>query len=176
MQEELSALEKNHTCDIVDYIFGVKPIGCKWIYSIKLKPDGSLDRHKACLVTLGNRQGYGIDYKETFALVAKITSVQLLLAIVASQRCLLYLMDVKNDFLHGDLKEEVYMRIPQDISSLSKTSVCRLRRSLYGIKQAHRAWFDKFKTTSHRLEFAQSPYDPSCLKGLQFFWCMLMIL
>ena len=128
MKEELDALDHNHTWDIVECPSIVKPIGCKWIYSIKLKSDGSLDRHKARLVVLGNRQEYGIDYEETFAPVAKMTSVRLLLAIVASNSWPLYQMDVKNAFLHRDLHEEVYMRIPQGVPSPSKKTVCRLRK------------------------------------------------
>ena len=84
MNDELEALEKNHTWDIVPSPLGVKPIGCKWIFSLKLKPDGTLDRHKACLVALGNRQQYGIDYAETFAPVAKMTTVRIILAVAAS--------------------------------------------------------------------------------------------
>ena len=104
MQEELDALEKNHTWDIVPSPVGVKPIGCKWIFSLKLKSNGTLDRYKAHLVALGNRQEYGIDYDETFASVAKMTTVRTILAITASQSWPLYQMDVKNAFLHGDLK------------------------------------------------------------------------
>ena len=139
MQEELTALQTNHTWDIVTCPSSIKPIGCKWVYSVKLKSDGSLDRYKARLVALGNRQEYGIDYEETFAPVAKMTTVRTVLAIAASQSWPLYQMDVKNAFLHGDLKEEVYMRLPQGIPSSSKTDVARLRRSLYGLKQAPRA-------------------------------------
>ena len=139
MQEELTALQTNHTWDIVTCPSSIKPIGCKWVYSVKLKSDGSLDRYKARLVALGNRQEYGIDYEETFAPVAKMTTVRTVLAIVASQSWPLYQMDVKNAFLHGDLKEEVYMRLPNGIPSSSKTDVARLRRSLYGLKQAPRA-------------------------------------
>ena len=111
MKAELDALDQNHTWDIVDYPSAVKPIGFKWIYSIKLKYDGSLDKHKARLVTLGNRQEYGIDYGETFIRAAKMTTVQLLLAIATSKFWPLYQMDVKNAFVHGDLKEEISMRI-----------------------------------------------------------------
>ena len=107
--------------------------------------DGSLDRHKAQLVALGNRQEYGIDYEETFALVAKMTNVRLLFAIAASQSWPLYQMDVKNAFLHGDLKEEVYMRIPQGVTSPSKKFVCHLRRSLYSmIKSLQASLRDSF--------------------------------
>jgi hypothetical protein len=112
MQEELQALEENHTWDIVPCPTGVKPIGCKWIYSIKLRSDGSLDRYKARLVALGNRQEYGINYEETFAPVAKMTTVLLIIAIAASKGWSSRQMDVKNAFLHRDLQEEIYMTPP----------------------------------------------------------------
>ena len=83
MQEELSALEANKTWDVVDCPVGVTPLGCKWVYSIKVKSDGSLDRYKARLVALGNNQEYGVNYEETFAPVAKMTTVRTILAIAA---------------------------------------------------------------------------------------------
>ena len=113
-------------------------------FSFKLKPDGSLDRHKGRLVALGNRQEYGIDYDETFVSIAKMTTVCTVLAIAASQSRPLYQFDIKNASLHGDLKEEVYMKIPQGISGSSSGDVDHLRRSLYGLKQAPTAWFKKF--------------------------------
>ncbi|XXG51938.1 hypothetical protein AAC387_Pa03g0390 [Persea americana] len=161
IKEELDALDQNHTCDIVECPSAVKLIGCKWIYWIKLKSDGSLDRHKARLVALRNRQEYGIDYEETFALVAKMTSFRLLLVIAAFKSWHLYQMDVTNAFLHGDLQEEVYMWIPQGVPSPSKRSVCRLRKSLYGLKQAPQAWFETFKGRLCESGFTQSPSDPS---------------
>lgn len=85
MKEELDALQQNHTWDIVPCASNIKPIGCKWIYFIKLKSDGSLDCYKARLVALGNRQDYGISHDETFAPVAKMTTVRILLALAASQ-------------------------------------------------------------------------------------------
>ena len=85
MQVELQALEENHTQDIVPCLPTVKPIRSKWVFSIKLRSDGSLDRYKARLVALGNKQEYGVDYEETFAPVAKMTTVRTILAIVASQ-------------------------------------------------------------------------------------------
>ena len=85
MRDELDALEKNHTWDIVPSPVGVKPFGCKWIFSLKLNSDGTPDRYKARLVPLGNRQEYGIDYDETFAPFAKMTSVCIILVVAISQ-------------------------------------------------------------------------------------------
>jgi len=161
MQEELCALQDNHTWDLVSCPLSVKPIGCKWVYSIKLHSDGTLDRYKARLAALGNRQEYGVDYEETFAPVAKMTTVRTIIAIAASQGWPLHQMDVKNAFLHGDLKEDIYMAPPPGLVSSSKSVVCKLKRSLYGLKQAPRAWFDKFRTTLLRFSFVQNKYDSS---------------
>ncbi|XP_050902157.1 uncharacterized mitochondrial protein AtMg00820-like [Lathyrus oleraceus] len=103
MNEELQALQENFTWDIVSCPHDVKPIGCKWVYSVKLNSDGSLSRYKARLVALGNKQEYGIDYDETFASVAKMTIVRTIIYIAASSGWSLHQMDVKNAFLHGDL-------------------------------------------------------------------------
>uniref|UniRef100_A0A2N9GCA0 CCHC-type domain-containing protein n=1 Tax=Fagus sylvatica TaxID=28930 RepID=A0A2N9GCA0_FAGSY len=112
MTEELQALEKTHTWDLVDLPHGKSAIGCKWVYKIKTKSDGSIERYKARLVAKGYAQEYGIDYEETFAPVACITSVRSLLAIAAVHQWPLFQMDVKNAFLNGDLTEEVYMQAP----------------------------------------------------------------
>ena len=99
------------------------------------------------MVALGNKQEYGINYEETFAPVAKMTTVRMVISIAASQGWPLHQMDVKNAFLHGDLKEEIYMVLPPGLSSSSSLDVCKLKRSLYGLKQSPRAWFDKFRST-----------------------------
>lgn len=106
--------------------------------------DRSLDRYKAWLVALGNRQEYGVDYEETFAPIAKMTIVQLVLAIAASQGWSLRQMHVKNAFLHRDFKEEISMTPPSELFSTSSPDVCKQKQSLYCLKQAPRAWFDKF--------------------------------
>ena len=120
-----------------------------------------MDRHKAPLVALGNKRKYGVDYEETFAPVAKMTTVQTILAIAASQSWRLHQMDVKNAFLHGDLQEEIYMKLPSGRTTSSPHDVCKLRRSLYGLKQASRAWFEKFRSTLLSFSFTQSQYDSS---------------
>ena len=139
MQEELNALNANHTWDIVDCPSGVIPLGCRWVYLVKIKVDGNLDRHKARLVALGNHQQYGVNYEETFALVAKMTTIRTILAIAASQHWCLHQLDVKNAILHVDLNEDIYMRPPAGLFSTPTSAACKLRRSLYGLKQAPRA-------------------------------------
>jgi len=110
MVDELQALEHNHTWDLVDLPTGKNAMGCKWVYKVKTHSDGSVERYKARLVAKGYTQEYGIDYEETFAPVAHLTSVRSLIAVAAIRRWELFQMDVKNAFLNGDLTEEVYMR------------------------------------------------------------------
>jgi hypothetical protein len=146
MTDELKALDKTHTWDLVDLPPGKTTIGCKWVYKIKTHSDGSLERYKTRLVAKGFTQEYGIDYEETFAPVARLTSVRSLIAVAATRQWNLYQMDVKNAFLNGDLLEEVYMQPPPG-STYPPNKVCKLQRALYGLKQAPRAWFAKFSST-----------------------------
>ncbi|RVW47642.1 Retrovirus-related Pol polyprotein from transposon RE1 [Vitis vinifera] len=157
----LQALEENHTWDIVPRSPTVKPIGRKWVFSGKLHSDGSLDPYKARLVAMGNKQEFRVDYEETFAPIAKMTTVRTILVIVASQSWQLHQMDVKNVFLHGDLQEEIYMKLPSGMTNSSPHDVCKLKRSLYGLKQAPQDWFEKFRNTILSFSFTQSQYDSS---------------
>jgi hypothetical protein len=108
-------------------------VGCKWVFKIKNRSDRSIERYKTRLVAKSFIQKYGIDYEETFALVARLSSIHTLLAIVASCQWKLFQMDVKNAFLNGDLSEEVYMQ-PSPGPSHPLDKVCRLRLALYGLK------------------------------------------
>lgn len=109
-------------------------------------------------MALGSSQEYGIDYEETFAPVARLTSVHSLLAVATSKKWELFQMDVKNAFLHEDLTEEVYMRPPPGYDYPPNT-VCQVRRALCGLKQAPRAWFSKFSSTTCQFRFSSSSYD-----------------
>ena len=120
------ALNENDTWDIVSCPSNVCPIGCKWVYLIKLYSYGTLDRCKARFVVLGNIKEYGMDYEETFAAVDKMTTLRTIIAIAASQNCSLNQMDVKNVFLHGDLKEDIYMKPPPGLFSSPTSDVCKL--------------------------------------------------
>ncbi|KAM7465035.1 hypothetical protein LguiB_012597 [Lonicera macranthoides] len=112
MSEELDALQKTQTWVLTDLPTGKSVVGCRWIYKIKTKADGSVDRYKARLVAKGYTQEYGIDYEETFAPVARMTTVRTLISVASIRHWTIHQMDVKNAFLHGDLQEEVYMQPP----------------------------------------------------------------
>ncbi|XP_028091036.1 uncharacterized protein LOC114291177 [Camellia sinensis] len=109
MEDELFALQKTNTWALVPLPAGKNLAGCKWVYKVKTHSDSSLERYKARLVAKGFSQEYGIDYDETFALVAKITIVRTLIFVTTIYHWPLYQMDIKNDFLNGHLTEEVYM-------------------------------------------------------------------
>uniref|UniRef100_A0A2N9GQ28 Reverse transcriptase Ty1/copia-type domain-containing protein n=1 Tax=Fagus sylvatica TaxID=28930 RepID=A0A2N9GQ28_FAGSY len=158
MADELDALHKTHTWDMTTLPPSKSAVGCKWVYKIKTRADGSVERYKARLVARGFTQEYGIDYEETFAPVAHLTSVRSLLAVAAVRHWPLFQMDVKNAFLNGDLLEEVYMQPPPGYPD-SQNQVCRLRRALYGLKQAPRAWFAKFSSVVAQQGFTPSSYD-----------------
>ena len=158
MTEELQVLEKTHTWDLVDLPPDKSIISCKWVYKIKTKSDGSIERYKAHLVAKRYAQEYGINYEETFAHVTRITFVHSLLAIVAVHQWPLFQMDVKNAFLNSDLTEEVYMQAPPGYSDCPN-KVCLFRCALYGLKQAPRTWFAKFSSIVHKFGFSSSSHD-----------------
>lgn len=109
-----------------------KPVRFRWVFTVKYKSDGSLERSKARLVAKGYTQTYSIDYLETFAPVAKMNMVRVLLSLAANFGWNLQQFDVKNAFLHGDLEEEIYMEVPLGFSSTNEEQVaCRLKKALY---------------------------------------------
>jgi len=160
MLEELRALEKNKTWDIVKLPMGKKAVSCKWVFTVKQTPEGKVERYKARLVARGYSQTYGIDYDETFAPVAKMSTVRTLVSCAANFGWPLYQLDVKNAFLHGELQEEVYMEIPPGLSIPEVAGkVCKLKKSLYGLKQSPRAWFDRFKRALCAMKYIQCNGD-----------------
>lgn len=161
MQKEIKALESNETWFLEELPKGKKAIDSKWVYKLKYKPNGEIERYKARLVARGFAQMEGVDFHDTFAPVAKLVTLRTLLAVAAKKNWYINQLDVNNAFLHGDLQEEVYMKIPQGFSKVGETRVCRLRKSLYGLKQASRSWYQKFTTVLLEVGFKQSHADHS---------------
>ncbi|RVX18783.1 Retrovirus-related Pol polyprotein from transposon TNT 1-94 [Vitis vinifera] len=162
MVDEMAALHSNGTWDLVVLPSGKSTVGCRWVYAVKVGPDGQVDRLKARLVAKGYTQVYGSDYGDTFSPVAKIASVRLLLSMAAMCSWPLYQLDIKNAFLHGDLAEEVYMEQPPGFVAQGESGlVCRLRRSLYGLKQSPRAWFSRFSSVVQEFGMLRSTADHS---------------
>ncbi|KAJ0850106.1 putative RNA-directed DNA polymerase [Helianthus annuus] len=162
MAEEFDALVKNGTWSLVPQVPNTNIIDSKWVYRIKKDANGQVTRYKARLVAKGFNQKSGIDYQETFSPVVKATTIQVLLSLAVTNQWPLRQLDVQNAFLHGDLKETVYLRQPQGFVDTSRPDhVCLLHKSLYGLKQAPRAWFERFSTTLHHLGFIGSKTDPS---------------
>ncbi|CAN6573029.1 unnamed protein product [Malus baccata var. baccata] len=159
MDEEMMALHKNGTWEIMELPKGKKPIRCRWVFTVKYKADGSVDRYKARLVAKGYTQTYGIDYQKTFSPVAKMNTVHVLISLAANLNWPLKQFDVKNAFLHGYLEEEVYMDFPLGYNARGKTEMCRLRKSFYGLKQSPRAWFGRFTQVMRRIGYYQSHLD-----------------
>ncbi|KAJ3691762.1 hypothetical protein LUZ61_020926 [Rhynchospora tenuis] len=162
MTSEINALALNNTWTLVPPPPDCRIIGCKWVYKIKRRSDGTIERYKARLVAKGYHQQEGIDYFDTFSPVVRPTTIRIILSIAISQQWVIRQLDVNNAFLHGDLTEQVYMDQPPDfIDSSHPRHVCLLSKSLYGLKQSPRAWFHKLSSTLLDLGFVESQYDPS---------------
>jgi Reverse transcriptase (RNA-dependent DNA polymerase) len=135
MHEELMALNKNRTWKLVSPPPGKKVVRCKWIFTQKGRSNGIRQ-----LVAKGYNETYGIDYDETFAPVTKMSTVRTLVSLTVNGGRKLYQLIVKNVFLHGDLLEEVYIKVPSGFgTNQTAGKVCRIRKSLYRLKQSPRA-------------------------------------
>lgn len=172
MKTEVTELEENHTWDITALPPGKKAIGCGWIYTNKYNADDTVERPKARLVARGNRQKEGLDYKDTFAPVAKMNTVRFLLKLAAAKRWEIHQMDIHNAFLHGDLEEEIYMQLPPGFKTDDPSKVCRLRKSLYGLKQSPRCWFAKLSNALKSFGFVQSYEDYSLFSFIEANICL----
>ncbi|WCJ29450.1 Retrovirus-related Pol polyprotein from transposon TNT 1-94 [Euphorbia peplus] len=145
MEEEMDSMKVNQVWELVDLPEGRKAVKSKWVLKVKRRADNSIERYKARLVAKGFTQQEGIDYEETFSPVVRFTSIRLILAIVASLDLELHQMDVKTAFLNGELNEEIYMEQPVGfVVPGCEQKVCKLNKSIYGLKQSSRQWYIRF--------------------------------
>jgi hypothetical protein len=174
MQSEMDAVEKNRTWELADLPCGHSAITLKWVFKLKRDEAGAIIKHKARLVARSFMQREGIDFDDTFAPVAQMESVWLLFALATQEVWRIRHIDIKSVFLNGDLKEEVYVHQPLGFVIPGKEGkvlrlgfvipgkegkVLRLRKTLYDLKQAPRAWNAKLDSTLKGMGFGQSPHE-----------------
>ncbi|KAJ9557005.1 hypothetical protein OSB04_011619 [Centaurea solstitialis] len=160
INDEMDSILYNGTWELDNLPKGKIPIGSKWIFKKKYHPDGSISAYKARLVAKGYRQREGIDYFDTYAPVARISSIRTLIAISALKALYIHQMDVKTAFLNGYLNEEIYLEQPEGfVMPRQENKVCRLIKSLYGLKQAPKQWHERFDTTVTNFGFRHNGAD-----------------
>ena len=142
MDEEFNSLWKNATWELVSLPPGRKLVQWKWVFQKNVSADGKTWKYKEILVAKWFSQVQGVDYHETFALGAKMDSICLVLAIAASKNWEVHHVDVNSSFIHGDLHEEIYMKQPK-LYIPNPSLVCKLQKSLYGLKHTPRSWYAK---------------------------------
>ncbi|KAJ0941493.1 putative RNA-directed DNA polymerase [Helianthus annuus] len=154
MKEELNSIERNKTWSLVELPKGKKVIGLKWVFKLKKDAEGNVTKHKARLVAKGYVQRKGVDFDEAFAPVARLETIRLLLALAAKEGWVVHHLDVKSAFLNGDLEEEVYVSQPDGfVIEKKENCVYKLRKALYGLRQAPRAWNAKLDKTLKDMGF-----------------------
>ena len=160
MDQEIQAIEKNDTWDLTVLPSGGKTIGVKWVFKTKFNEHGEVDKYKARLVAKGYCQQHGIDYAEVFAPVARLDTIRIVISIAAQKSWVIYQLDVKSAFLHGEITEEVFVEQPPGYEQKGQEAkVYRLKKALYGLKQAPRAWYSRIETYFSKEGFIKCPYE-----------------
>jgi hypothetical protein len=160
VQNEMESILTNGTLEICDMPIGYKHVGCKWVFKKKIKPDGIIDKFKTRLVAKGFTQKEGEDYCYTYSPVARMTTIRVLVALATCNDLLIHQMDVKTTFLNGKLDEEIYMKLQDGfVEPGQENKVCRLRKSLYGLKHAPKQWHEKVDRTSTSVGFVVNEAD-----------------
>ena len=161
METEIKSLKENDVWELAELPKGKKTVGSKWVYKVKTGADGSVERYKARLVAQGYTQKYGTDYNETFCPVVRLESLRALIALSVQFGLQLHQVDVTTAFLNGELEEEVYMQQPKGfIRKGEEHLVCKLKKSIYGLKQSPRCWNTALDEQLKEMGFVQSTSDP----------------
>ena len=177
MKSKLDSMYSNQVWDLVKAPNGIKPVGCKWVYKRKRGVDGKVETFKARLVVKRYTQKEGFDYDETFSLVAMLKSIKIILSITAHYDYEIWRMDVKIAFLNGNLEEENYMMQPKGfIAKNQENMVCKLKMSIYGLKQAFRSWNIRFDQAIKSFDFEQNLDEPCVHKRHQDKVVMFLVL
>ena len=166
MDDEMRSLLENGTWELVPKPEGLKPVPMKWVYKIKRDAAGNVERFKSRLVAKGFLQRQGVDFEEVYAPVSKHTTLRALLGVVAARDLELHQLDVKTAFLNGELEEEIYMQQPQGYEQGGPKMVCRLKKTIYGLRQAPRAWHQRLKAELGEIEFQPSEADAALFTGV----------
>ncbi|GKD28868.1 putative RNA-directed DNA polymerase [Tanacetum coccineum] len=176
MNSEMEALIRNMTLIITDLPSGRRTIGIKWIFKVKYKFTGEVERFKARLVDKGFNQKEGIDYAEIFSPLVKMVTVRCVLSLVIQRGWTVYQLDINNAFLYGEIVEDVYMTLPEGYFNHYDKRVCKLQKSLYGLKQAPRKWNEKLTCVLKEYGFEHSKNDFSLYtkSGDDFFVVLLV--
>ncbi|KAK9024988.1 hypothetical protein V6N11_064889 [Hibiscus sabdariffa] len=165
MRSEMDSMSDNQVWTLVEPPEGIKPIGCKWVFKKKTDMDGNVQTYKGRLVAKGYRQIHGIDYDETFSPVAMFKSIRILFAIAAFHDYEIWQMDVKTAFLNGKLEEDVYMTQPEGfVTPENAGKVCKLQRSIYGLKQASGSWNLRFNDAIKEFGLIRNEDEPCVYK------------
>jgi hypothetical protein len=156
----MDSILSNGTWELSELPFGCKPIGCKWVFKKKLRPDGTIDKYKVRLVAKGYTQKEDDNFFDTYSHVPRMTTIRVLLSLAVSYDLLIYQMDVKIAFLNRELDEKIYMDQPDgSVVKGEEQKVCKLLKSLYGLKQAPKQWHEKFDTILTSAGFAVNDVD-----------------
>ncbi|KAM2924483.1 hypothetical protein COP2_040580 [Malus domestica] len=179
MKDELDSMSKNQVWTLVESNSEIRPIGCKWVYKTKRDAAGRIERYKARLVAKGFTQREGIDYNDTFSPVSSKDSMRVIMSLAAYFDLELHQMDVKTAFLNGDLQEAIYMKQPVGFVEKGKENlVCKLNKSIYGLKQASRQWYLKFDQIVSAQGFVENKLD-DCIyikfSGSEFIFLVLYV-
>ena len=161
VNDEIKSLNANNTWEIVDTPHNTNIVNCRWVFAIKTDKFGNLSKYKARLVAKGFTQEFMVDYNETYAPVARIPTFRMMMAFANQNSLFVHHMDVKTAFLNGELDTEIYMKIPPGIEH-PPNKVCKLKKSIYGLKQSARLWYEKFDKVIKKFGFRSSHLD-NCL-------------